>query len=85
MKKLNIRILSLILLALLFVGCEEQNTTTNKDPKYISAGQCPLKIYVVDSCEYIGDVNGFSDKNFLTHKGNCKYCLLRNANIINNK
>lgn len=33
-----------------------------------------IRLYIIDSCEYIGRVNNtFAD--YLTHKGNCKYCL----------
>ena len=34
-------------------------------------------IYVIDSCEYIGTVRGFQN-DWLTHKGNCKFCTTRN-------
>lgn len=35
-----------------------------------------ISLYVIDSCEYIGYVNAFSH-DFLTHKGNCKFCAER--------
>lgn len=32
-------------------------------------------IYVIDSCEYIGYITGkYSNWQYLTHKGNCKFC-----------
>ena len=37
------------------------------------------KVIVIDSCEYIVGWGGNSyGVPFLTHKGNCKYCLERN-------
>lgn len=35
-----------------------------------------LEIVVVDSCEYIYGHTG--NGNVLTHKGNCKFCQIRN-------
>ncbi len=37
----------------------------------------PLRIYVIDGCEYIGTVTGIQS-DFLTHKGNCKNCSINN-------
>lgn len=36
-----------------------------------------FEIYVIDSCEYIGNISGTSG-DMITHKGNCKFCLNRN-------
>lgn len=36
-----------------------------------------IRIYVIDSCEYIGNVS-ICSSDFLTHKGNCKFCAERN-------
>ncbi|MDD5358590.1 MAG: hypothetical protein PHX80_05545 [Candidatus Nanoarchaeia archaeon] len=36
-----------------------------------------LEIYTIDSCEYIGYISTAGSSNFLTHKGNCKYCAER--------
>jgi len=36
-----------------------------------------IKLYVIDSCEYIGSVAGLN-AYILTHKGNCKFCKQRN-------
>lgn len=33
-------------------------------------------VYVIDSCEYVGYINAYRS-DFLTHKGNCKYCAER--------
>ena len=34
-------------------------------------------VYELDSCEYIGSLNSKSN-DWMTHKGNCKYCKQRN-------
>lgn len=36
-----------------------------------------IRLYVIDSCEYIGNIND-TPRDIFTHKGNCKYCLIRN-------
>lgn len=33
-------------------------------------------VYVIDSCEYVGYIKAYRS-DFLTHKGNCKYCAKR--------
>lgn len=33
--------------------------------------------YVIDSCEYLGELSGGYDMAYLTHKGNCKFCKQR--------
>jgi hypothetical protein len=35
-----------------------------------------MRLYVIDSCEYIGYINAFHS-DVLTHKGNCKFCAER--------
>lgn len=66
-----------MLVAVLFVGC------SNPQPKGESTtskyGDYSLK--VIDSCEYIEYDYGIVDQRVysLTHKGNCKFCLARNA------
>ena len=52
-------------------GCENDGTTIS------SINFQEIKTYVIDSCEYIGDVRGLRG-DFLTHKGNCKFCVERN-------
>ena len=37
-----------------------------------------IHTYEIDSCEYIGYISTSESRaNYLTHKGNCKYCLNR--------
>lgn len=36
-------------------------------------------VYVIDSCEYIGNLEFVSTQSdYLSHKGNCKFCQKRN-------
>ena len=59
-----------ILASIILLGCE-------KDGEVVSSlNDKDIKIYVIDNCEYIGDVRGGS-RDFLTHKGNCKFCAER--------
>jgi hypothetical protein len=59
-----------ILVSIILLGCE-------KDGEVVSSlNDKDIKIYVIDNCEYIGDVRGGS-RDFLTHKGNCKFCVER--------
>ena len=51
-------------------GCEKQGKTIS------TLNETLIKTYVIDECEYIGDVRGNS-RDFLTHKGNCKFCAER--------
>jgi len=59
-----------LLASIILLGCE-------KDGETISAiNGFNIKTYTIDDCEYIGDVRGY-DSDFLTHKGNCKFCAER--------
>jgi len=59
-----------ILASIILLGCE-------KDGEVVSSlNDKDIKIYVIDNCEYVGDVRGGS-RDFLTHKGNCKFCAER--------
>ena len=56
------------MIVLMFIRCESKNITqTNSDFKINGT---EIKIYTIDSCEYIGVVIG-SRADFLTHRGNC--------------
>jgi len=60
----------ILLTSIILLGCE-------KDGEVVSSlNDKDIKIYVIDNCEYIGDVRGGS-RDFLTHKGNCKFCAER--------
>jgi hypothetical protein len=59
-----------LLVSIILLGCE-------KDGEVVSIlNDKDIKIYVIDNCEYVGDVRGGS-RDFLTHKGNCKFCAER--------
>jgi hypothetical protein len=63
------------LVAVIFCGCE--STSYDKQPTIYSNGEMSdLKIYVIDSCEYVGKLRGYQS-DVLTHKGNCKFCAER--------
>ncbi len=53
-------------------------TTIKIEKKEIKIEKQEMFIYVIDSCEYIGTIDGTESRsNFLTHKGNCKFCSKR--------
>ena len=64
-----------LLVAVSFVGC-----TSPKGESSVDTGK-DYSIKVIDSCEYIECDYGMFDQRVysLTHKGNCKFCLARNA------
>lgn len=70
MKKLFL----LALLAMIMVGCDTKHSDGTYEP-------CRYKVYVIDSCEYVGVCEG-SQYDFLAHKGNCRFCLERNKKMI---
>lgn len=78
----------LLLITIIFFGCKNKTTKqkiTIIDKIYpiidkIETGEgngyeiIKIRLYIIDNCEYIGGIyNGYGD--FLTHKGNCKYCI----------
>lgn len=68
------KLLLLALLAMIMVGCEKKHSDGTYEPyRY--------KVYIIDSCEYIGICKG-AQNDFLAHKGNCKYCFERNKKMI---
>lgn len=64
-----------LVLVLFLIGCETRNATIESTETTINGRD--INLYVIDDCEYIGKVVP-SQSDFLTHKGNCKYCLERN-------
>lgn len=71
MKKLLI-----IPLLLALISCNERNVESQNTTYKVSKGRVTtLDIVVIDSCEYFY-FEGYHD-SFLTHKGNCKYCIRR--------
>ena len=75
MKNLNFGVITTlvvigILITTTFTSCSK---LTNVKPE-------KFKIRVIDSCEYIEYYSGFGNSEVysITHKGNCKFCQLRN-------
>ncbi len=64
----------LLYLCVVLMGCETANVEITNTQYQISGRQ--LNLYVIDSCEYLGRVNG-GQSDIITHKGNCKYCTER--------
>jgi hypothetical protein len=67
-------LLILIILLVTTVSC-----TNDPIPENIKIGSPAgqyLEIWVIDSCEYI--YYDMGNASWGTHKGNCKYCKLRN-------
>lgn len=63
-----------LLVAVIFCGCETRNVEQKQTDFTINGSE--LKIYIIDSCEYIGKIYGGNTDAF-THKGNCKLCAER--------
>ena len=58
-----------VILCLATVSCE------TPDPNGVHSQQIGNRIintYVIDGCEYIGEISGDGRNDILTHKGNCK-------------
>ena len=71
MKKLII----LALTAVMMAGCDQQNSDGTYKPTE------EQRTYIIDSCEYIGILD-WGSANFLTHKGNCRFCAERRKQEI---
>ena len=70
------KLLLLALLAMIMVGCDKKMP----DGTYRTDGYS-YRTYIIDSCEYFG-VLDCGNGNFLTHKGNCRFCAERNRRMI---
>lgn len=62
------KFITLALLAMMMVGCNQQKIAND-----IAKDDFGVCIY--DSCEYLIGVHGY--KGFLAHKGNCRFCKER--------
>ena len=94
MKNLNRELsytLYILLVAFLFSGCLTKNSnqkqevpTENYNMKtiYDFGWHQQIRVYEIDSCEYIG-FSGTSDGGTsIIHKQNCKFCAERSKKII---
>jgi len=70
-------------LMLFCVGCSkyEPDPIVQKATFQLDLNGKPILIgvFVIDSCEYVGQLAEYSPNpcNFLTHKGNCRFCQQR--------
>lgn len=67
---------------LCIIGCTRKELPKEivpfcKVPCVYQEHNADVYLYTIDSCEYIGYVND-DHNDFLTHKGNCKFCKQRN-------
>lgn len=82
----------MLLVAVIFCGCGNEKVThidkiypiidkiEGVDGNGINEeGIRNIRLYVIDSCEYIGHINAFNS-DILTHKGNCRFCAERSKN-----
>jgi hypothetical protein len=63
-----------LITAIILCSCDTKGDTEGKTITTING--VIVKNFTIDSCEYIGNVRGFT-RDFLTHKGNCKFCAER--------
>ena len=61
----------LLLSSITIFGCEQDGEVLS------TINTKTIKTYVIDECEYVGSVVG-GNRDFLAHKGNCKFCAERN-------
>lgn len=71
MKKIMNNFVCILIASAILFGCEKDGSTLS------TVNGFKIKTYTIDNCEYIGDVRG-NDGDYLTHKGNCKFCAERN-------
>ena len=68
------KLLFLALFATIMAGCDKKNPDGTYEP-------CRYKVYVIDSCEYVGICES-SQTDYLAHKGNCSFCKERNEQLL---
>ena len=74
---MKLKMIKLLLLTIVICSCENENVEVKQTSTLINGRE--INNYIIDSCEYIGNIKGFND-DVLTHKGNCKFCIKRNKN-----
>ena len=60
----------LAIVCLAFIGCDFSSGPGPTDRIVIN--QSTVYTYVIDGCEYLGDLEGDTRGYYLAHKGNCK-------------
>jgi hypothetical protein len=68
----NILIITLILAAFALSSCSQESLQESNQRYYESKYQ----VFIIDSCEYVYFSGG--NHGWGSHKGNCKFCKLRN-------
>ena len=69
---MKLKIIIGYLIALTFVSCREPNVKEIQTDCYLSNDGIPLRVVVVDSCEYL--YKEVHARIYFTHKGNCAHC-----------
>ncbi len=76
------KFLILLIIPSILIGCEidvPQQTHPIIDKIQLNPTAIKkISLYEIDGCEYIGHLDADSRNDYLTHKGNCKYCIERN-------
>lgn len=72
---LNISIVMLLAtLLVVLASCNQKTEGVEIKSTNISIEGEEVSVYIIDSCEYLGKVDQMSHRNWLTHKGNCRFC-----------
>jgi hypothetical protein len=61
----------LAIVCLAFIGCASPGFGPGPTDKVV-IHQATVYTYVIDGCEYLGDLEGDRRTYYLAHKGNCK-------------
>ena len=66
------KLILLVFIALLMVGCEYKNDAEIEESKRLKG----FNIVVIDSCEYLKkcETYGYHGYGYFAHKGNCRFC-----------
>lgn len=69
----------IFLVSLGLISCKgETKNACVKDSEIAVINDTPIYEYIIDSCEYMGNLDLSRGKSILVHKGNCKFCKNRN-------
>lgn len=65
-----------LLMSVVLYSCIDKNVEVRETEYQINGSR--LQIYTIDGCEYFGRINS-DNSDFLSHKGNCKFCKARHS------
>lgn len=68
--------ISIFSIALFAIGCKTENVKIRATDIVVEGSI--VNIYTIDSCEYVGYLS-HSQYDYLSHKGNCKFCIKRRS------